>query len=738
MTLSSRPLPIRTRLALLYTGLLVAALVIFGGGLYLVLQDALSNSFNQGLLDNAEHARGAFAADVDPYGRLQPSASLLAQFASTGGRVTVFGPDGSMLADSAAPGTSPLPIGPDELALAAQHAYGLHDVTAAGDTLRLAIEPIDASGGSLIGYVAWAESTRPLRDLLRTVVLALVLGGLLVSGLALAAGWRLARRALAPVADVTETARAISLSGDFAARVEAGPAGDEIGDLAVAFNEMLAALESNHQALQRFLGDASHELRTPLTTIRASLDLAQRPGLDPEERRSILADAQGEASRMGRLIGDLLSLARADSGTRLTFAPIELDAILLESVRQQRGASDHVHLSIERVEPAIVDGDRDRLKELFLILLENAARYTPPGGGRDRGARAGRRRRACVDRGHRHRHRRGGSRPPLRASLPRSSRTRAAAVGHRPRARDRPVDRHRPRRLDPAGSAAVGRHGRHGRAPRPRRMNADYPVMARVLVVDDEPPIVDLVRGYLEREGMAVEARTDGPAALAAVRELSPDVVVLDVMLPGLDGVEVCRRMRAFSDAYVIMLTARTEEIDQVVGLSVGADDYLAKPFSPRELVARIKALLRRPRATGSQLTPSEAGQSGPRPTDRLAPGAPAADTAWVRGNLALDLRRRMVVVRGESVELTALEFELLALLAREPGVVLTRQQLLDCVWGEGFVGDEHVVDVHIANLRRKLGDPAAQPSHVETVRGVGYRYRAGARSDERWGLTES
>ena len=377
---SSGQLPIRTRLALLYTGLLVAALVIFGGGLYLVLQNALSASFDQGLLDNAEHARGAFAADVGPDGRLEPSASLLAQFAATGGRVTVFGPDGTLLADSAPAGTSPLPVGPAELALAARHAYGLHDLSIGGDTLRLAIEPIDTSGGTLIGYVAWAESTRPLRDLLGTVILALALGGLLVSGLALAAGWRLARRALAPVADVTETARAISLSGDFAARVEAGPAGDEIGELAVAFNEMLGALEANHQALQRFLADASHELRTPLTTIRASLDLAQRAGLEEDERRSILADAQGEAARMGRLIGDLLSLARADSGARLTFAPIELDAILLECVRQQRQASDHIRVSIERVEPAIVDGDRDRLKELFLILLENAARYTPAGG----------------------------------------------------------------------------------------------------------------------------------------------------------------------------------------------------------------------------------------------------------------------------------------------------------------------------------------------------------------------
>ncbi len=179
---------------------------------------------------------------------------------------------------------------------------------------------------------------------------------------------------------MTETARAISLSGDVAARVDAGRAGDEVAELADAFNEMLAALEQNHQALQRFLGDASHQLRTPLTTIRANLDLAERPGIPQDERRAILADARDEAERMGRLIGDLLSLARAESGARLEFGPVELDAVLVESVRRQRQAATHVRMSVATVEPAIVDGDRDRLRELLEILLDNAARYTPSGG----------------------------------------------------------------------------------------------------------------------------------------------------------------------------------------------------------------------------------------------------------------------------------------------------------------------------------------------------------------------
>ena len=224
----------------------------------------------------------------------------------------------------------------------------------------------------------------------------------------------------------------------------------------------------------------------------------------------------------------------------------------------------------------------------------------------------------------------------------------------------------------------------------------------RILVVDDEPPIVELVTGYLVREGWAVESAGDGIAALEAVRRIDPDVIVLDVMLPGLDGIEVCRQLRTFSDAYVLMLTARGEEIDRIMGLTVGADDYLVKPFSPRELVARIKALLRRPR-TGQAATPG---------------GTPAG--------LEIDEGRRLVLIDGAPAELTALEFNLLAVLARDPGIVVTRQSLLDQLWGTAFAADDHLVDVHVANLRLKLGDDPARPRFLETVRGVGYRLREG------------
>ena len=224
----------------------------------------------------------------------------------------------------------------------------------------------------------------------------------------------------------------------------------------------------------------------------------------------------------------------------------------------------------------------------------------------------------------------------------------------------------------------------------------------RILVVDDEAPMAELVREYLAAEGMDVAVTQDGPSSVEAVRERRPDVVVLDVMLPGIDGFEVLRRVRTFSDTYVIMLTARAEEIDRIVGLSVGADDYLVKPFSPRELVARVKALLRRPRATSGE------GDGG-----RLE-----------LGELVIDQPTLSVTLRGSPIALTKVEFDLLLALARDAGVVFSRQRLLDRVWGMDYVGDEHVVDVHLGNLRRKLGDDAARPMFIETVRGAGYRFR--------------
>jgi two-component system alkaline phosphatase synthesis response regulator PhoP len=224
-----------------------------------------------------------------------------------------------------------------------------------------------------------------------------------------------------------------------------------------------------------------------------------------------------------------------------------------------------------------------------------------------------------------------------------------------------------------------------------------------VLVVDDEQNLVRALGGYLEREGYTVLTAYDGPSGLDMMRTARPDLIVLDVMLPGVDGIEVCRRLRQFSDAYVLMLTARAEEIDKVVGLSVGADDYLTKPFSPRELVARVKAMLRRPRTVGGPAT---------------------EDVPEVRhfGDLVIDEARHAVTRGGEVVPLTALELRLLLALARYPGHVLTRSQLLERVWGDD-VYDDHVIDVHIGNLRKKLEPDPSRPTYVRTVRGAGYRF---------------
>jgi len=223
-----------------------------------------------------------------------------------------------------------------------------------------------------------------------------------------------------------------------------------------------------------------------------------------------------------------------------------------------------------------------------------------------------------------------------------------------------------------------------------------------VLVVEDETALARVVGEYLRREGFDVDLAHDGPSAVDIARRERPDLVVLDVMLPGFDGIEVCRQLRQFSDAYVVMLTARDEEIDKVLALSMGADDYVVKPFSPRELIARVKAMLRRPRTT-----------DGP-------PGTTPAPPLRV-GGLEVDPEARTVDVDGQLVDLTRTEFDLLAAMAARPRAAFTRRQLIEAVWGEDWYGDEHVVDVHVGHLRRKLADDAARPRFVRTVRGVGY-----------------
>ena len=224
---------------------------------------------------------------------------------------------------------------------------------------------------------------------------------------------------------------------------------------------------------------------------------------------------------------------------------------------------------------------------------------------------------------------------------------------------------------------------------------------ARILVVDDEPMVREVLTRYLEREGFVVDTAEDGEIALAAVQRMPPDLVLLDLMLPRIDGLEIFRQIRAGSQAAVIMLTARGEETDRVVGLELGADDYVTKPFSPREVVARVRTVLRRPGAgSGSNVL---------------------ATLSF--GDLKIDGHRREVRKDGEPLQLTRKEFDLLHLLARHPGVVFTRSQLLEEVWDFAWEGDSSTVTVHVRRLREKIEDDPSTPVHVITVWGVGYRF---------------
>jgi two-component system alkaline phosphatase synthesis response regulator PhoP len=220
--------------------------------------------------------------------------------------------------------------------------------------------------------------------------------------------------------------------------------------------------------------------------------------------------------------------------------------------------------------------------------------------------------------------------------------------------------------------------------------------MAKILVIDDEPGILKLVTSYLENENYEVYTALDGPSGLRAARAYHPDVIVLDIMLPGMDGIELLSHLRRESDVYVIMLTAKTEETDKIIGLSVGADDYVTKPFSPRELTARIKAALRRIKS------------------DKTS----AAEVLSFK-HLRIDVAARKVTVDDKPVELTAIEFDLLKSLAENNGRVLSREQLLENVWGASYYGEMRVVDVHLGHVRKKLG----REELITTVRGVGYRF---------------
>lgn len=223
--------------------------------------------------------------------------------------------------------------------------------------------------------------------------------------------------------------------------------------------------------------------------------------------------------------------------------------------------------------------------------------------------------------------------------------------------------------------------------------------MSRVLVVDDDPGIVKVVRAYLEQAGFEVSVAYDGKKAMQIARNDRPDLVILDLMLPEMDGWDVCRALRKESDVPIIMLTARVEESDKLIGLELGADDYVTKPFSPRELVARVRSVLRR------------------------VGGMPSRPERLSRGEITIDLSRHSVEVRGEAVDLTPTEFDLLATLMEDPGRAFSRSQLLQSVQGYAYEGYERTIDVHVKNLRHKIEVDPRSPQHVKTVYGIGYKF---------------
>jgi len=223
--------------------------------------------------------------------------------------------------------------------------------------------------------------------------------------------------------------------------------------------------------------------------------------------------------------------------------------------------------------------------------------------------------------------------------------------------------------------------------------------MSQVLVVDDDPGIVKVVRAYLEQAGFEVSVAYDGKKAMQIARNERPDLVILDLMLPEMDGWDVCRALRKESDVPIIMLTARVEESDKLIGLELGADDYVTKPFSPRELVARVRSVLRR------------------------VGGMPSRPERFSRGEITIDLSRHSVQVRGEAIDLTPTEFDLLATLMEDPGRAFTRSQLLQSVQGYAYEGYERTIDVHIKNLRHKMEADPRNPQYVKTVYGVGYKF---------------
>ena len=532
-----------------------------------------------------------------------------------------------------------------------------------------------------------------------------------------------------------------------------------------------------------FVVNVSHELKTPVGAISLLSEAIGDAAEDEEAVRRFAARLGVESRRLTALVQDIIEFSRLQAKDVVQDGgPVDLNAVVADAVDRLRLTAEDRGIALRvggRVD-AVVHGDQDQLMTAVRNLVDNAVRYSPEGttvgiglssvdglaqvtvtdqgigispeeqervferfyrvdaarsrqtGGHHGGHRPELRGRARP--GHRHgpghRHQSGGAGAGLRTLLPRGRGAVASDGRHGPGAEHRQARRHQPRRgghpLVPAGprvdlhhppARVGGRCRRRRRAGcRPRHRAARSPGdrlgrtpdpegderMSRILIVEDEESFSDPLSYLLEKEGFEVTVAADGNEALSVFERDSADLILLDLMLPGMSGTEVCRQVRQRSNVPVIMLTAKDSEIDKVVGLELGADDYVTKPYSSRELVARVRAVLRR---QGEQEEPMSATISA--------------------GPVRMDVERHVVSVDGEQVSLPLKEFELLEMLLRNAGRVLTRGQLIDRVWGSDYVGDTKTLDVHVKRLRSKIEPDPSSPRYLVTVRGLGYKFEA-------------
>ncbi len=467
--------------------------------------------------------------------------------------------------------------------------------------------------------------------------------------------------------------------------------------------------ERVEQMRRDFVANTSHELKTPVGAVSLLAEAIESAADDPPQVRIFAARLTAEASRLALLTSRIMNLSRLQAADELTEERIvAVDEIVASAVDAHAIQADSAGVEVVRggARGLHVRGDAQVLSEAVGNLIANAIAYSPQRLERRRRGEA--RRRSRRDRGHRsrHRHRRGRPGAGVRAVLSRRPGAFATHRRHGSRSVDRQARGAAPRRRGAAVVAPGAGFDLHDppSAERPPRRPAEAEAqstqeacdaaagipssanerrsrMTRVLIVEDEPDLADPLAYLLRREAYEVEIAEDGPAALVAFRERGADIILLDLMLPGMPGTEVCRQVRTTSSVPIIMLTAKDSEVDIVVGLELGADDYVTKPYSSRELLARMRAVLRRFAQVDADLD----------------------ERVLDSGRVVLDIDRHTVAVEGREISMPLKEFELLEVLMRNAGRVLTRGQLIDRVWGSDYFGDTKTLDVHIKRIRSRI-----------------------------------